>query len=63
MNEETFYITTEELAVRLSISPKTIRNNTHRIMGRAKIGGAVRYDWNKIQYTLQSGKNLFGKEK
>ena len=54
------YITGPELAKRLSISPKTISNNTYKIVGRVKVGGAVRYDWPKIQYTLGMGKNLFG---
>ena len=62
-DKEVLYITGKELAKRLSVSVKTISNNTHKIVGRVKIGGAVRYDWNKIVYTLSIGKNLFGKDK
>ena len=54
------YITGAELAKRLSVAPKTISNNTYKIVGRAKIGGAVRYNWNKIKYNLDMGKNLYG---
>ena len=58
--KEVKYITGKELATRLSIAEKTVSNNTYRIVGRVKIGGAVRYDWSKIQYTITMGKNPIG---
>ena len=55
-----YYITTDELARRLGISAKTIRNNSHKIIGRVKIGRSVRYDWQEIQYSLKMGINPIG---
>ena len=56
------YLTAKELAGRLSISEKTIHNNTFKIEGRCKIGGSVRYHWPTIERHLHSGKNLYRKE-
>lgn len=53
------YVTGKELAEILSISVKTISNNTFKIAGRCKVGGAVRYHLPTIRRTLQQGKNLF----
>ncbi len=62
-HSENRYVSTQELANILGIAPKTISNNTYKIEGRCKVGGAVRYHLPTVQFTLQSGKNLFGKEK
>lgn len=51
------YITSKELARRLSISEKMVTNHTHEIIGRVKIGGAVRYNWPEIDGVLKVGKN------
>jgi len=54
------YVNTVELADYVGISPKTIYNKGHKIKGRSKIGGSVRYHFPTVLYTLQQGKNLFG---
>ncbi len=63
MNTETDFhlISGEELAKRLDIAKQTIFNNSPRIIGRVKIGRIVRYDWSKIMYSIQTGKNIFVK--
>lgn len=54
------YVDSTQLAKILNVAPKTIYNNSFKIKGRCKIGGAVRYHLPTVKYTLQSGKNLFG---
>lgn len=58
---EVRYITDKDLAELLSLSVKTIRNNTHHIVGRTTIGRSVRYDKELILYTLKQGKDIFTK--
>lgn len=58
------YVDTIELANYFGVSPKTISNNSHKIKGRAKIGGAVRYHLPTVKYNVQQkGENLFGGRK
>jgi len=57
------FVTSKELALILGISVKTITNNSHKIIGRCKIGGSVRFNLPKVLYQLQQGKNLFGGNK
>lgn len=57
------YVDKKELSKILGIAIKTIDNNSHRIKGRVKIGGAVRYHLPTIKFVLQSGKNLFSGDK
>jgi len=53
------YLSAIELAKWLGIEPKTIRNNSFRIIGRVKIGGALRFDKNLIAYTPSQGKDIY----
>lgn len=53
------YIDKVELAKLLSVSVRTIEKDTHRIIGRVKIGRAVRFYLPDIHKALLTGKNLF----
>lgn len=55
----TEYVTGSELAKILSVSEKTISNNSFKIVGRVKIGGAVRYNLETIRKELNAGRNIF----
>jgi len=53
------YIDKVELAKLLSVSVRTIEKDTHRIIGRVKIGRAVRFYLPDVHRALLTGKNLF----
>lgn len=56
------YVDSTQLAEILNVAVKTIYNNSFKIKGRCKVGGAVRFHLPTIRYTLQTGRNLFGRE-
>lgn len=58
-NNDSRFITKEALAMRLSVSPRTIEKHSPRMPSRVKIGRSVRYDWEKIEYALSLGKDIF----
>lgn len=56
------FVDKEELATRLCVSVRTIEKNSKRIVGRVKVGKAVRYYLPEIYKTLLNGKNLLKKK-
>jgi len=49
----------EELAVILAVSVRTIEKESHRIIGRRKIGRSVVYWLPQIYRALESGRSVF----
>lgn len=48
------FLTVKEMAERLRLSPATIYNKRH-VLGGFKIGGSIRFDWDKTIERLQEG--------
>lgn len=57
------FITKEELAIIISMSPRTIEKNSHKMRSRVKIGRAVRYNLPMILKDLALGIDIFGGKK